>query len=219
MSIVDKSVQDGIGQGSFTDILMPAIDGELAGDESRAQAMAVLNKLHEVSPLGRGDFLDAPIVEDQELGLGQLCHQSRIAAVAMGDAQLFEETGQAKVAHGQPLSASLVAQGTGEPRFATAGGTCKQQILMACNPFTGSQSGHFCPLQPSGVAIVDFLNRSRESEFGRLQETCETPVLPLHGFFIEQHSETLFEGKVGIGDRLLPLQGERCGHAVESQAA
>ena len=69
------------------------------------------------------------------------------------------------------------------------------------------------------MAIVDFFDAGRDAKFGRLQETCETPVLPLHGFFIEQHSETLFEGKVGIGDRLLPLQGERCGHAVESQAA
>ena len=100
---------------------MPGIDGELAGDESRAQAMAVLNKLHEVRPLRRGDFLDAPIVEDQELEFGQLRHQFRIGAIAVGDAELFEQTGQPKVAHGKTLPASLIAQGAGEPCFATAG--------------------------------------------------------------------------------------------------
>ena len=39
----------------------------------------------------------------------------------MGDAELFEQTGQPKVAHGKTLPASLIAQGAGEPCFATAG--------------------------------------------------------------------------------------------------
>nr|VFK26545.1 MAG: hypothetical protein BECKMB1821I_GA0114274_100128 [Candidatus Kentron sp. MB]VFK74555.1 MAG: hypothetical protein BECKMB1821H_GA0114242_100646 [Candidatus Kentron sp. MB] len=34
--------QDGIGQGSFTDVFMPEIDGYLAGDERGAKTMAIL---------------------------------------------------------------------------------------------------------------------------------------------------------------------------------
>ena len=83
--------------------------------------MAIFDKFHEIGPLGCGNLLDSPVVEDQELEFGQLRHQFWIGAIAVGDAELFEQTGQPKVAHGKTLPASLIAQGAGEPCFATAG--------------------------------------------------------------------------------------------------
>ena len=38
MSVVDQAVEDGVGEGGITEIGVPAIDGELAGDEGGALA-------------------------------------------------------------------------------------------------------------------------------------------------------------------------------------
>ena len=73
--------------------------------------MAVLDKFNQVRALWRGDFLDSPVVEEQELESGQLRHEFGIGAVAMDDAQSFEQAREPEITHGNTLSASLIAQG------------------------------------------------------------------------------------------------------------
>ena len=41
MGVVNDPVEDGVGEGGFTDQIMPAIDRDLAGDQRRAAAVAV----------------------------------------------------------------------------------------------------------------------------------------------------------------------------------
>jgi hypothetical protein len=46
--------------------------------------------------------------------------QAHVAAIAVGDVELFEERGQAHVAGGEAQATGLVAPGTGEPGFRLA---------------------------------------------------------------------------------------------------
>ena len=52
-----------------------AVHGELAGDQRRAAAVAVLDDLHQVAPLAGGEPVRAPVVEDQQIGAGERAEQ------------------------------------------------------------------------------------------------------------------------------------------------
>ena len=52
VSIVNEAVEDGVGDGRVADDVMPMFDGDLAGDDRRATAMAVVNDLEKIAPFG-----------------------------------------------------------------------------------------------------------------------------------------------------------------------
>ena len=53
VSVMDKAVQDGIGQGRIADGLVPMLDRELAGDDRGAAAVAVFEYPSGVTALPR----------------------------------------------------------------------------------------------------------------------------------------------------------------------
>ena len=65
MGVVDEPVEDGVGVGRVTDDLMPFIDGDLAGKEGRAAAVAFFEDLVEVAAGAGVEGVEAPIVENE----------------------------------------------------------------------------------------------------------------------------------------------------------
>jgi len=59
---------------------VPLIDGELAGDDGGAAAVAVLEDLQEVMAGGGVERLEAPVVEDEEIDAAEPTQQTRMAA-------------------------------------------------------------------------------------------------------------------------------------------
>lgn len=56
VGVVHQAVEDDVGQGGVADHVVPLLDGDLAGDEGGAAAVAVLENLQEVDALaGRKD--------------------------------------------------------------------------------------------------------------------------------------------------------------------
>ena len=51
VGVVDKAVEDGIGDRWIADHVVPVIDGHLAGDDGRSLLVAVLDDLQEIAPL------------------------------------------------------------------------------------------------------------------------------------------------------------------------
>jgi hypothetical protein len=45
VSVVEDAVEDGVGEGGIAEVVVPAVDGDLAGDEDGAVAIAVLHDL------------------------------------------------------------------------------------------------------------------------------------------------------------------------------
>jgi len=48
VGVVDEPVEDGVGVGRIADQFMPAVDRDLAGDDRRAPAVALLDDLEEI---------------------------------------------------------------------------------------------------------------------------------------------------------------------------
>src|SRR6202043_4132813 len=82
MGVVHEAVEDSVGEGRIADDLVPGIDRQLAGDQRRAGAITVLDDLHEVAPLVGREPVWAPVIEDQQIGLGKRAEQTREAAVS-----------------------------------------------------------------------------------------------------------------------------------------
>ena len=64
---MDQAVEDGVGVGGVADQRVPLIDGELAGDDGGAVAVAILKDLQEVVASRGIERLEAPVVEDETI--------------------------------------------------------------------------------------------------------------------------------------------------------
>ncbi len=52
VSVMHEAVEDSVTEGGITDDVVPVFDGQLAGDEGRTTAVAVIEDLEEISALG-----------------------------------------------------------------------------------------------------------------------------------------------------------------------
>lgn len=110
---MDEPIQDGIAKRGVADELVPVVDGDLAGDEGRAATAAIFDDLEEIAALAIAERSQAPIIEDQEVGLRKLLEEPPVRAVAPRGRQLTEEARQADVADDVPLLTPAVAERAG----------------------------------------------------------------------------------------------------------
>jgi hypothetical protein len=76
--------QDGIGKGGLADEVVPCFHRELAGDQRRAAAVAILDNLHEITPLAGVEAVGAEVVKHEQIDFSQGTKLACEAAVAMG---------------------------------------------------------------------------------------------------------------------------------------
>ena len=86
--VVYQSVEDGIGEGGVADAVVPFFHGQLTGGEGRACAVAVVEEFEQVAALLGVGFDQSPIVEDEDLGVGECGAEFRVTAVAFGEGQV-----------------------------------------------------------------------------------------------------------------------------------
>ena len=134
MRVVDEAVEDGIGEGGLVDDGVPGIDGELAGDQGRSRAVAILYDLHEVAALPGGEPIRPPIIEDEQIGFDERAEEARIPPVAPGEFQLGEEARDAAVEDGGVVAARLLSEGAGEPCLADPAGAGDEQVALLGDP-------------------------------------------------------------------------------------
>lgn len=90
MGIAEYAVADRISLGWIAEVVVPFGDGELAGHDGRAGAVAVVEDLEEVAAVLVADGCHAPVIEDEHVNSSKLGEQPHVAPVGVGEAQLFE---------------------------------------------------------------------------------------------------------------------------------
>ena len=113
--VVDDTVEDGVGECRFADDVVPFVDGQLAGDQDGGVLVSVLDDFHEVGSLIGAEAVGSPIVEDEEIGLGESTEQAGVASVGAPCFELGEHPGNALVENGEVVAAGLLAERTGAP--------------------------------------------------------------------------------------------------------
>ena len=68
---MQETIEDGIGDAGIADDLVPAIDGQLAGDDGGSSLVAILDDPEQVTALLVVELLGSPIVEDEQVDPGE----------------------------------------------------------------------------------------------------------------------------------------------------
>ena len=117
---VHQTVENSVSERRVADIVVPVIDGKLAGDQCRASADTVIEEFEQIRALTRTHGRDREVVDDQQAGLGDGGQPFGETAVGVTEVKFFEEPGRPHVERGEPLTACLVGQRTREEGLAVS---------------------------------------------------------------------------------------------------
>src|SRR5258708_38781757 len=67
VGVVDEAIEDCVGDGGVADDFVPAIDGQLAGDDDRTSFISVLDDLEQVAALIGVERLRSPVVQNEQI--------------------------------------------------------------------------------------------------------------------------------------------------------
>ena len=114
LSVVDQPVENAIGQGLITDLLVPLGHREFAGQDHRSPLVAVLADFQEVPALGIGQRRHRPVVDHQRIQTGQPGEQRAQTAVGAGQRQVAKQLGGPRIEGRKPIPAGFLGQGAGQ---------------------------------------------------------------------------------------------------------
>ena len=86
-----QAIENGIGDGGIADDLVPVLDGELAGYDGRASAVAILHDLQHVAALIDEHRLQSPVVEDEQLDAGEHLEKPGMLTITACECERIEE--------------------------------------------------------------------------------------------------------------------------------
>src|SRR5258708_16780723 len=68
--VVDEAIEDWVGDGGMSDNFVPAIDGQLAGDDDRTSFISVLDDLEQIAALIGVERLRSPVIKNEQIETG-----------------------------------------------------------------------------------------------------------------------------------------------------
>ena len=99
---------------------MPVLDRQLTGHQRGPAIMAIFDDLQQVTTIFLTERRQAPVIQNEQVGLGQGRQHFPIASIPFGDSQFWQESRETEVERGQAFATGLVPQRTAEPGFANA---------------------------------------------------------------------------------------------------
>ena len=75
VGIVHQAVEDAVGDGGIADLLVPARDRQLGGEDGGASLVAVLADLPDFASLRFTQWRHRPVIDDQNIDAGQSCQE------------------------------------------------------------------------------------------------------------------------------------------------
>src|SRR3989442_3351595 len=91
MGVVQQAVADRVGRGRLAEVVVPLGGRQLARDDGRVGAIAILQDLEEVAALRILDRRQPPVVDDEDIEAGELCEQADISGIRPGPGGLAGE--------------------------------------------------------------------------------------------------------------------------------
>ena len=85
---MNQAVADRVGDARFPDGGMPGRGRQLAGDQRRGAFAAVFEDLEEIAPLAIRERREQPVVDGQQIELGELREELAVGAVAAADGEI-----------------------------------------------------------------------------------------------------------------------------------
>ncbi len=215
VSLMDEAVEDCVGESRVLQPGVPVFKGQLACDDRGSRADAIVEHFEQIVARALVDVLQSPVVEQQDVHLGELREPTCEAAVAVSDFQFLEQPRDAHIQHGEALSTGLLAEGAGDPCFSGASWPCQDEVLCIADPVTAGELGDDTLVEPTALPVLDVLNAGLWIlEFRRLEQSLEPPGIAPGDLTIHDHAEAFLERQARAG-RQRRLFLERASHAVQ----
>ena len=134
--IVNKPVQDAVGDCGVTDLLVPVSQGNLAGEDGGAGRVAVVADLQEVPAFAVGQWSHRPIIDDKNVDPGEPVEDFGEAAIDTRESKIAQQFWCTGIEGSEAVADGLLSQRAGEVTFADTGGAENQNVLMLGDPAT-----------------------------------------------------------------------------------
>ena len=186
VSAMENAIKDRVAKGGIADHLMPAIYGNLAGDQQRAAIVAVVDDLEQIATLLGIERLRPPIIDDQQPDAFERRQQPRQPAFAARLGEIVKQPGGAFVEHREAFAAGLMAKGASQPRLADSGWPDDHQMVMIANPLATGERLEESAVEAARGAEVDILDHGGLAQSGFAQTAREALVLAAGRLAVDQ---------------------------------
>ena len=136
---MDDAIENGVGQSGISHEFVPAIDWKLAGDDQRADIVAIFDDLQQIALLLRQQRFRSPIVEDEKVDAAELTHQLGVTTVTTSQSQQGKQAGDALIENLVVFPACLEPERASQPRFPDAARTSQQAVSMLADPVAAGE--------------------------------------------------------------------------------
>lgn len=215
MEVLQDPVQNGVGDGGLSHGLVPEVDGQLAGDDRRAQAGPVLNDLEGVGGLVGAERPEQEVVDQQYVDAGPRGHEAGQATVDPGDGQLVEHAAGPQVEGAVAPADGGVGQGAGEEGLADPGRADDGDVVVRADPAAFGQAQDDGTFQVALAAEVEVLDHGIGAQLGGLEVAGHPAVLALGQLPVDEQPEALLEAEAVVGRRV-GLFGHTGGHGRQA---
>src|SRR5262249_5522608 len=140
------------------------------------------------------------------------------AAITAGEREFGEELGNPLIENRAVISAGLVTHGTSKPRFAHAGRTAQNQIVVRVDPLAIGELLEQSTVEAAWGPVIDVLDARLRAQSGIAQAGGQPLVAAMGEFAIDQQPEPV--GMSECGGFVASFEfGKRLGHAGEAKLA
>src|ERR1700730_4199612 len=95
--VVDEALEYGVGDGGISDNFVPAVDGQLAGDDDRTSLISVLDDLEQIAALIGVERLWPPVIKNEQIETSDSAQHLGVTAIGAAECKGGEETWHAVV--------------------------------------------------------------------------------------------------------------------------
>jgi hypothetical protein len=157
MGLVQQAIEDRVSDGRLADPAVPVFDRQLGGDDRGAAIGAIVDDFKQVFTAERIEGVQSPVVEGEDVELGERDETALVRAVAAGDAQFLEQARHAGVERGPAEAAGALRECAGEPGLAGAGGPGDEDALRPLEPLAVGEAGEQPVIEAAARALVEVL--------------------------------------------------------------
>jgi hypothetical protein len=104
MRVMDQPIADRIGNARFADGSVPGRRRQLAGNERRRPFAAIFEDLEEIAPFGIGEWREQPVIDGEQIELGEFREQSAVRAIAATDGEVVQQPWRSDIGRAETVA-------------------------------------------------------------------------------------------------------------------
>ena len=110
---------------------------------------AIFQDLEQIPPLGVGERREQPVIDGEQIELREFREEPAIGAVATTDGKVVQEPRRPDIRGGETVATRALDEGRREPRFADAGRSGDQQMVVVADPATRAEAQDHLAVEPA----------------------------------------------------------------------